>query len=453
MHTIIVNGNIITGDGKTILEDHSLVIDGELIDGISHVSCPVYTSAGWVVDAGGGFVIPGIINDHTHCITMGPYCCVYAMPSLPKSRVAQNLNRHLLQGTTTVVSVDGFTTMEELVEARQLTPALVQLMSLHLPLHVENAALLDLGGLREEHKRTTVEDMSGQGAVGIGEVGALGIRKASAAESAPDISYYESLYIPLLVRQKSGVEISTEESRALRTALFPHPPNEKALSDLVAKLGISAAMESLKEVAERRAQHGKLALEAHREAAVVAGKLGVPISFHSGPQTKSETLEFARDLGNLFIATHINYLYKPQEAIEVARAVKKAGGWTDILSGDFFGVRRFSPNHATTLALLAEGLVDMICTDYMGGYWDPIPRIIEYAVDQKVVELPQAIAMVTGNVLKAIPNVAPNRGQISEGKIADLVILSRENISRVRTVIIGGEVVVDEGRIVWSPNN
>jgi imidazolonepropionase-like amidohydrolase len=69
-------------------------------------------------------------------------------------------------------------------------------------------------------------------------------------------------------------------------------------------------------------------------------------------------------------------------------------------------------------------------------------------VDQKVINLTQAIALATGNVTRAIPNVAPNRGQIIEGKIADLTVLNKERISDVRTVLISGKVVVDEGRIV-----
>ena len=64
------------------------------------------------------------------------------------------------------------------------------------------------------------------------------------------------------------------------------------------------------------------------------------------------------------------------------------------------------------------------------------------------IDLPQAIAMATKNVMEAIPNIAPNRGQISEGKIADLVVTGPESISDVRTVIIGGKVVVADGRLV-----
>jgi trimethylamine--corrinoid protein Co-methyltransferase len=169
---------------------------------------------------------------------------------------------------------------------------------------------------------------------------------------------------------------------------------------------------------------------------------------HNCPSTKTQILDYVKDLRGLLIACHSNYIYRPEEAIKVARAVKKAGGWVDIHTGDFFRARQFFCNHASTLALLDEGLVDLISTDYIGGYWDSIPRVLEYAVAQNVIDLTHAIALATGNVTKAIPNVAPNRGEIVEGKVADLVILSKKKISKVRTVLVGGKIVADEGRIV-----
>jgi alpha-D-ribose 1-methylphosphonate 5-triphosphate diphosphatase PhnM len=80
-------------------------------------------------------------------------------------------------------------------------------------------------------------------------------------------------------------------------------------------------------------------------------------------------------------------------------------------------------------------------------------RVLEYYIDQRVIDLPQAIAMVTKNPTNAIPNIAPNRGEISKGKIADLVVLDRGSISQVNTVLIKGKVVVDEGRIIYTQPN
>jgi imidazolonepropionase-like amidohydrolase len=58
------------------------------------------------------------------------------------------------------------------------------------------------------------------------------------------------------------------------------------------------------------------------------------------------------------------------------------------------------------------------------------------------------IRLVTSSPAGFIPGLAPNRGLVEKGKVADLIIVDRDDITKVRTVIIGGEVVVDEGRIV-----
>lgn len=441
MRILIFNANIITGDGKTILENHSLILDGELIDTIIRLPYPRYVKPDLAINAQNGFVIPGIINHHAHNVTLGPAGNVIGSIPYSKPRVLQNLRKHLLDGTTTIVNVDGMATQDEVAEARSLTPMLVQTMSTHTPLYLENTKRLNLGGMKKEHW-LRVEDRIKQGAVGIGEVG-------GAQEDMPP---YRRTNVARVVEEKTGVKISPGEFVALSGLLLAKPPDEKAASDLMAKMGISPAMEELKELVARNPELIRYSREACREAATIAAKLGVPLVMHNSPTTKSQVRDFAKDLKGLLIAAHSNYTpYKPQEAIEVTRAVKKAGGWVDIIGGDFFGPRLFFPNHATTLALLAEGLVDTMSTDYMGGHWDPILRVLEYAVLQNVIDLPQAIALATGNVTKAIPNVAPNRGQIAEDKIADLVILSPKSISEVRTVIIGGKVVVDEGKIVPSP--
>lgn len=438
MRTLIFNANIITGDGKTILEDHSLILEGELIDGIIDIPSPNDDHSGRAIDARGGYVIPGIINHHTHAIMTGPSDSGNAVVPYPTSRAVQNLNQHLLEGETTIVNVDGFATMDEVAEVRRLTPMLLQTLSLHLPLHFEYARLADLGGLTEKHCAVTAEDMVRQGAVGIGEVG-----------GTSDISYYCLAYIPAAVKKKTGVDISQQEGEALWKYLFTQSPDKKAALDLLAKRGICAAMESLEELVEQSRQRFKLAMESCWEAAKVASKLGVPLDMHNSPCTRAQVLDLANELKGRFIASHSNYLYKPQEAIEMARAVKKAGGWMDVHTGDFLsGRRQLFPNHVTALALFVEGLVDLVSTDHSCGYWDSILRLLEYAVLQNVIGLPQAITLATRNVLKAIPSIAPNRGQIAEGKIADLVIVSRSSISDVKTVIIGGNVVVHEGMIV-----
>lgn len=453
MRTLIVNANIVTGDGNTILDNRSIVIEGELIESIRTNPCPLADSASRIIDASGGLVIPGLIDSHDHGVTTGPYVFDCALPGLPKERVIWRLNKYLLEGVTTVLNQDGFSTMDEVVETRSLTPMQVQTLSVHMPVHLKRAKVLSCGGLKEEHYGTTLEDMIEKGALGIGEVGGLGIQVPETGQT-PDISYLFNLFIPLMVQRETGHTITHEDGTALGSYLFAQPRDEKAISELMGKLDISAAKNALEEFAVSAVDSALLTIEANQEAASYSRKLGVPLFFHSAPQTKEQVIEFARELGGLFHASHSDFLYKPGEAIEVAKSVKEAGGWTDILCGNFFrsrdaGTPPNKKNHITALALLEEGLVDILENDSATRYWgDSMLRVLEYYIDQGAIDLPQAIAMVTKNVVEAIPNIAPNRGEISKGKIADLVVLDRKSISQVNTVLIAGKVAVDEGRLI-----
>lgn len=446
MRMNIYDVNIITGDGKTFLEGASIEIDGELISEIIRVPYPGFRKSDMRINGRGGFLIPGIINYFAHQICTGPIIGLTGQPGVSKRRVAQFLEEHLLQGTTTAINGDGLPTMEEVAEARSLTPILIQKMTGHLPSYLEGAKFLNLGGLKKEHW-LTVEEMVKQGAVAIGEMGS----------GEEDWSQFRLFVIPQIVESMTGIRIRVEDSGALKAVLLDaQPPDEKAASDVLAKIGISSekikpVIKRLKETVAQRREYAKFAKEGTREGAKAARKLGLPMAFHMTTATKDEAIEYAKELGSLLIATHSNFTFKPGEAIEAAKAIKKEGGWVDILTGDALRAREYLKNNATALAMLDEGLVDIVSTDTIATYWDPILMFLEYAVQQRVVDLPQAIALATANVTKAVPKAAPNRGEIAVGKVADLVILSKDSLSDVRTVIIGGRVVVDEGRIVPSP--
>jgi alpha-D-ribose 1-methylphosphonate 5-triphosphate diphosphatase PhnM len=115
-----------------------------------------------------------------------------------------------------------------------------------------------------------------------------------------------------------------------------------------------------------------------------------------------------------------------------------------------FGARQVEDTPDVTFALFREGLVDVISTDYIGGYHDPILLVLQKVIEEKLISLPEAITLATSNPVKIFPRLAYNKGMIKSGMVADLCIVDREDISRVRYVIIKGKVVVKEGRIDWS---
>ena len=96
-------------------------------------------------------VIPGLINNHTHGTAYGPL-----FPSgheaLPHEQVLANLDRHLLEGTTTVLCVDGFVTAEALARTDEAHPVNVRLASCNTPACLEAATIADGGGLAEANR-------------------------------------------------------------------------------------------------------------------------------------------------------------------------------------------------------------------------------------------------------------------------------------------------------------
>lgn len=157
--------------------------------------------------------------------------------------------------------------------------------------------------------------------------------------------------------------------------------------------------------------------------------------------------EIAAENRHNTIAGHSNFYYQSAEqAIEVARYVKSQGGWVDMMGGDSFGGRRFFSSLDLHLALLRAGVVDMVSTDYCGGFWDSMLQVLEACVAAGAVTLPQAVALVTGNVASILPQLAPNRGFIAVGKVADLVISGPNQLSQVDIVIVQGKIVLHHGQ-------
>jgi imidazolonepropionase-like amidohydrolase len=168
----------------------------------------------------------------------------------------------------------------------------------------------------------------------------------------------------------------------------------------------------------------------------------MPLVMHNSPEAQSLVIEAAKQLGHRLVAAHCNFRYDIEGALIQARRLRELGAQLDIHTGDMFGARFFVQSPEVTYALFANGLVDMISTDYIGGYWDPILLTLERVVEAGHVSLAQAIAVATSNVVKSFPRLAPNRGFVEPGKMADLVIVNREQIGRVEAVVISGTVVV-----------
>jgi alpha-D-ribose 1-methylphosphonate 5-triphosphate diphosphatase PhnM len=87
--------------------------------------------------------------------------------------------------------------------------------------------------------------------------------------------------------------------------------------------------------------------------------------------------------------------------------------------------------------------MDIISTDYNSGNWDGIYEGIGRIIKEGYLNIPQAIALGTGNVRKIFPRLAQDRGLIQKGLAADFIITDFNDIAQIRQVFIKGECVYD----------
>jgi hypothetical protein len=326
--------------------------------------------------------------------------------------------------------------MDEVRRADKIHPINIKTGTVHTPKNLElaDSTVFRYGGIQKKHWSTTANEMVKLGASCIGEVG-TGI----------DAHYSDTILLPLAIKTKTGLSISATDAKEIHN-LSAKQKNSRQLTRKLERLGLAEnlSVEDLNELVKQAADWSKLAQKAAQEGIETAKRLSMPVVFHNSPETQSLVVEAAKMLGDNLIAAHCNFRFdNVEEAVTQARRLRKLGAHLDVHTGDMYGVKFFVKSPEVTYALFAKGLVDMISTDYIGGYWDPILLTLEHVTRAGHVKLPKAIAIATGNVAKIFPKLAPNRGFVEVGKVADLVIVDREHIGRIHTVIIGGQVMVE----------
>ncbi len=431
MRIDIVNGNVVTGDGKSFFEKTSVIVEGGFVSSLPQVQYIPYNAvADRVIDAKGGLIIPGLINIHTHGVSFGPFF-PYAWKEMSQERILFNLNTHLLQGTTTVLNGDGFALPSEIEAINKIHPMNVRMSTLHTPKNLRAAEVTAGYGLEERHRKFTAEEAMALGAAAIGEVGSPGTSYGTAEKSF-----------------KIGKQISAQQALTLDNAVLGGSEAEIRKALIEAGLEKMTMEEARKLVDETSVSTVEACCDAIRETVPYVKKLKIPTLVHTAKETVEAVLYAAKALGPDLIAGHVNHTFTVEETIKVAKELKRTESIVEIISADSFGAKQVEATPELTFALLKEGLVDVISTDFSGGYHDPILLVLQKAIEAGLVTVPQAIHLATGAPAKIVPRVAPNRGLIEPGRVADLCIVEREDISRVKYVIISGRVVVEEGRLV-----
>jgi len=435
MRKIIVNATLIPGDGETVLPDHSVVIEKGIVVDIIPARYLAFDLAEDIIDAGGSALIPGIINHHSHGSTVGPFNIFGEV--FPQGRVLYNLDRHMTAGTTTVVAACGWPTQAEVEATNNLHPINVRGGTLHAAKHFAHTRAIDGGGLRAWHETASIDDQLAQGAVYIGEVGV-----PCAAYGIPQISRE-------LGRTLTVAQIQAVKEAALGPGVDPDAFDRNRMDVALKEAGLDDLMDADggRELMDRHmVAPFRMTTACCEEFAALAMAHDVPLIFHNTPDTVDLCLDMAGKLGHRLIALHTNYAFTPEQAVACAREIKSRGGWVDIFTGDEFGAKMFTQSKQAAFALLQEGLVDLISTDYIGGNWDPIPLVLSKAIEAGLITLPRAVQMTSASVVNAIPKLGRHRTRIAPGHPADLAVVDTDNMSRVKMVFIAGEIVSRNGR-------
>ncbi|GII64944.1 hypothetical protein Skr01_50290 [Sphaerisporangium krabiense] len=448
MRTIVLHdGDLVDGTGTDPRHAVDIVVAGDTVrEIVPSRPADAYGTVDEIVDVAGMLVIPGLVNNHTHGTAYGPL-----FPSgheaLPHERVLANLDRHLLEGTTTVLCVDGFVTAEALARTDEAHPVNVRLASCNTPACLAAATTADGGGLTAANRAFTARDAVRAGAVALGEIGAGHTLGGGGA------SY---MYIPDEVERRTGVRITPRQANGLKTAVLGRHISASAfdrdaVEEALAGAGLTGSLsaEDVREIVSGIVLPAfDIALRGLAEAAGQAREAGVPVLVHNAAASMTQVAAIARTDVTL-IAGHSNHSsFELREAVEHAGRLKEMGAIVDVSTLDTFGARRLTTGPELLYAMFSAGVVDTISTDYAGGHHDPILLAIDRSVRAGVVSLPAAVAMATANVADAVPGVAPRRGRVAPGMIADLVVTDPARLHHVATVMVGGEIVVRAGRRV-----
>ncbi|HEX6988115.1 MAG TPA: amidohydrolase family protein, partial [Bacillota bacterium] len=398
---------------------------------------------GDIVDLTGTCLLPGLINHHAHGVTVGPRFASGA-PALTEAQVRAQLDAHLRAGVTTLLNLDGFALPEEVEAAAQLTPIRLRTATVHTPRHRTAARRADGSGLSDRHRAFTAAEAAAHGAVAVGEVGS-GHTLGGGGQ--------EYMYLPQAIERATGVRLTPLQARRLKEAVLGRAldlrsPDRRLVAQVLEELGLRGRLtvdQSVDLVRATVMPAVQPALEAFPEAARVALDLGLPMVVHTAAASRPAVEALLQDrrvgvpAGLRLVAGHANHdTFTPEEAVALARRLREHGVTVDVSTFDAFGARHTTASPDILFAMLAEGVVDTLSTDFGGGAPDPMLLAAREAVARGLVSLPRVVVMMTANVAAALPGLAPSRGVIARGEPADIIWVDRDDIATVLGVMIGG---------------
>jgi hypothetical protein len=390
-----------------------------------------------VLDLAGRVAVPGAIDAHAHAVAPGPRFAS-GTPGVTLAECLGNLRRHLVQGHTTVVDLDGLKVPEETGQVRQIQPVKVESATIHFDPMFAAADAADGSGLRDEHRAMTAREMSERGAVVIGEVGA-GMTLGGGGQ--------DYMYIPAAVEKATGARVTPAQAQALKYAVLGRhiragAPDRARVKELIDEYHLNGLSdEDLITLIEQSVLPSfQIALDGLIRSAALAVELGLPTLVHNSAPSDEASREAAAVAGPLFIGGHTNHgTYTAEECVANAGWIRDHGGHVEIDTFDAWGRRELHNTPEHLIALVQEDLVDIIATDYAAGHWDGIWEMVAGIVQIGLLPIEKAVALATGNVARALPRIGADRGVLKAGMAADIVISSPRSLADIALVLIDGE--------------
>src|SRR3990172_7961603 len=330
---LIKDTGIVTGDGRTILEKAHIVISGQRISYVDREK-PAGVNFARVIEGRNTWTLPGIINIHTHGTIPGAPLFSSASKSSPQEVIERNLRRHLSQGTTTLLNLDGFAAPEKVTLAQKLTPINIKTGSTHYPKAYLAAKKIDAQGLASQKELEISELVLEHPGliVAVGEAG-------SGATLGGGVQDYK--YIPEMIKKETGAVISETEARELKEAVLGREISaklfdSKKVAQILRQVGLGDYSTGwAREKIEETVLPGfKLSLDSLDEGAKLAKRYRLPLVVHTALPSRVE-IESLKSLGPLLVAGHLNHpSFELAEAITLAKKLKQAGDFIDISTFD-----------------------------------------------------------------------------------------------------------------------
>jgi len=376
MQTLIYNATLVLAE--RLIEDGWLLIEDTKIGGLGEAAtCPAIIERR--IDAGGNFVLPGLIDLHCDAIEklVEPRPNVHFEVSLALAEADLRLAGCGITTEFHAVSLDdrefGVRAVNFIVDFAQA----IQAQSNSLIRH-------------EIHARLEVTSVKGFEMIS-GLIKARAVRLVSLMDHSPGQGQYttEEAYREYVKRTAHMSDAEIDEILEMKREQAAHVPGRiEAVAKLVREAGLA------------------LATHDDDDPAKVEQWPGLGVTIAEFPTT----IEAARRAHELGLAVCMG-------APNVVRG-KSSGG-----------------NLSATAAIEA-GVADTLCADY---YPSAMLTAIFRLAKQNIMSLPQATRTVTLNPAKAV-GLGSERGSLEVGKLADLIVvaLNGQNIPGVQRVFVGG---------------